>query len=66
MQIHLNGCAQTLTDPLTIAELLERNGYGGRRVAVEVNQVIVPRGRHAEQWLAEGDKIEIVQAMGGG
>ena len=66
MQIHLNGHAQELSDTPTVAEFLERNGYAGRRVAVEINQAIVPRSAHATLTLADGDRIEIVQAIGGG
>jgi sulfur carrier protein len=66
MQIQLNGQTQTLHDTPTIADLLERNGYSGRRVAVEINQAIVPRSAHAVVRLADGDRIEIVSAFGGG
>ena len=66
MQIQLNGQTQSLDDIPTVAELLERNGFGGRRVAVEINQAIVPRSRHAEHRLVDGDVIEIVNAIGGG
>ena len=66
MQIELNGHAQTLSDIPTITELLERNGYAGRRVAVEVNRTIVPRSEHGIRRLAEGDVVEIVNAIGGG
>ena len=66
MQIHLNGREQELSDTPTVAEFLERNGYAGRRVAVEINQAIVPRSAHATRILAAGDRIEIVQAIGGG
>ena len=49
-----------------IAELLQRAGYAERRVAVEINRVIVPRSLHDTRQLTDGDQIEIVQAMGGG
>lgn len=66
MQIQLNGQALTLDTPLTITALLEREGLGARRVAVEVNGAIVPRGQHAAHALADGDVVEIVHALGGG
>jgi sulfur carrier protein len=66
MRIHLNGEARELTEPLTISELLETAGYSQRRVAVEVNRDIVPRSRHATHRLCDGDRVEIVQAIGGG
>ena len=52
--------------PGTLAALLESEGLAGRRIAVEVNGEIVPRGRHGEHMLHEGDRIEIVHALGGG
>lgn len=66
MNILLNGQPRTLTPGTTIASLLEAEGFGGRRVAVEVNGDIVPRGAHASHALAEGDRVEVVHALGGG
>ena len=66
MDIQLNGDPRRVDDGTCIASLLEAEGLGGRRVAVEVNGQIVPRGRHAEHRLADGDRVEIVHALGGG
>jgi sulfur carrier protein len=66
MQIHLNGEARDVDAGLVLSALLERAGLAGRRVAVEVNGSIVPRSRHAEHALADGDRVEIVHALGGG
>ena len=66
MDILLNGQARTLEAGSTIATLLEAEGLEGRRVAVEVNGDIVPRGVHATHALAEGDRVEVVHALGGG
>jgi sulfur carrier protein len=66
MKLQLNGQTRDFDGPLTVAALLERIGLAERRVAVELNQAIVPRGRHAVQVLADGDRIEIIQAIGGG
>lgn len=66
IEIHLNGEARRFDAPLTVADLLARTGFGQRRVAVEVNRDIVPRSRHAEHRLADGDRVEIVHALGGG
>ena len=46
--------------------LLQAEGLGERRVAVEVNGTIVSRSRHGEHSLADGDTVEIVHALGGG
>ena len=66
MNIVLNGESREVPATTSLAQLLDLSGYGTRRVAVEVNGEIVSRSRHAAQALAEGDRIEIVQAIGGG
>ncbi|PWV78832.1 sulfur carrier protein ThiS [Halomonas sp. A11-A] len=66
MQIQLNGEAHTLAPELTVAQLVESLGLAGRRIAVEVNEEIVPRSEHAATRLAEGDRVEVVHAIGGG
>ena len=66
MDIELNGQTSTLEAGCTIAALLEIEGFAQRRVAVEVNGEIVPRGSHASHVLQAGDRVEIVHALGGG
>ncbi|HAI94909.1 MAG TPA: sulfur carrier protein ThiS [Xanthomonadaceae bacterium] len=67
MDILLNGTPRTLAAAdATLAALLESEGLAGRRIAVEVNGEIVPRGQHGGLVLHEGDRIEIVHALGGG
>jgi sulfur carrier protein len=62
----VNGTAHHFDRPLNCRELLERLDLAGKRVAVERNGEIVPRGRHADEMLADGDQLEIVVAVGGG
>ena len=66
MQVQVNGEARELRDDLTVAELVEELGFAGRRIAVEINLEIVPRSSHSSQRLQTGDRVEIVQAIGGG
>lgn len=67
MDILLNGDTFALSDDSpTIAALLQAQHLAERRVAVEVNGEIVPRGRHGEYELRPGDRVEIVHALGGG
>ena len=66
MEIVLNGEPREVAAALSILQLLRVEGLAERRVAVEVNGAIVPRSRHADQTLADGDRIEIVHALGGG
>lgn len=63
--VELNGEPVTLA-PCTVAQLLTERGLTGKRVAVERNGDIVPRSRHASTHLADGDRLEIVVAVGGG
>lgn len=66
MQITVNGSTTLYEPPLAIAGLLERMALAGKKVAVERNGEIVPRGAHASTLLADGDRLEIVAAVGGG
>jgi sulfur carrier protein len=66
MFISLNGESRQIPDRFTVMALVESLGYAGKRIAVERNGEIVPRGCHAEVVLAEGDRLEIVVAVGGG
>lgn len=66
MNIQLNGAPLALSATCTITELLTHQSLAERRVAVEVNGEIIPRSRHADHRLADGDKVEIVHALGGG
>lgn len=66
MDIVLNGEPRTVAAGTTLAALLEAEGLAGRRVAVEINGQIVPRGSHASHTLATGDQVEVVHALGGG
>ncbi|HEY5613398.1 MAG TPA: sulfur carrier protein ThiS [Lysobacter sp.] len=66
MEILLNGGPRQVDAALSVLQLLRLEGLAERRVAVEVNGEIVPRSRHGEHFLADGDRIEIVHALGGG
>ncbi|GAB3471765.1 sulfur carrier protein ThiS [Azotobacter salinestris] len=66
MRIQLNGEPYELADGQTVADLLARLDLAGRRVAVELNLDIVPRSLHAATALREGDRVEVVHAIGGG
>jgi len=66
IDITLNGQSKSLPQPLTVADLVQQLGYQPRRVAVEVNQEVVPNIRHAETSLQQGDAVEIVTLVGGG
>ncbi|GHC34348.1 sulfur carrier protein ThiS [Aidingimonas halophila] len=66
MQIQLNGETTSLDGNPTIRDLVESLDLTRRRIAVEVNEEIVPRSQHSAKALADGDRVEIVHAIGGG
>ena len=66
MQIVLNGEPASVAEAATVTALLTQLQLAGQRLAVELNGQIVPRSRWAEVALREGDRAEIVRAIGGG
>ena len=66
MHVSVNGEDYQLPEALTVAELVERVGLSNQRIALEVNREIVPRSEYGETKLHEGDRVEIVRAIGGG
>ncbi|MDW8324674.1 MAG: sulfur carrier protein ThiS [Burkholderiales bacterium] len=66
MTVRINGEPRQLEAPIDVAALLERLGLAHRRVAVERNGEIVPRSLHASTPILDGDRLEIVVAVGGG
>lgn len=66
MKLMVNGQERELSSPVTVAMLLTELGVVGKRVAVEVNQEIVPRSQHGQFKLNDRDRIEVVFAIGGG
>ncbi|WP_328184921.1 sulfur carrier protein ThiS [Marinobacter sp. OP 3.4] len=66
MNVVLNGDARELPDEATLQWLIDDLGLAGKRLAVEVNEDIVPRSRHGDFRLSDGDRVEVVHAIGGG
>ena len=64
--VTVNGTAHRFERPVAVSALLARLELGGRKIAVERNGEIVPRSAHASTLLADGDRLEIVVAVGGG
>ena len=64
--ITLNGEAHALAGPVTVAGLVRVLALDGRKIAVERNREIVPRGRYDATELGQGDRLEIVHFIGGG
>ncbi|HVK19353.1 MAG TPA: sulfur carrier protein ThiS [Fimbriiglobus sp.] len=64
--IFVNAEPRSYPDPLTVAGLLRHLGRDPKKLAVEVNQSVVPRADHESAALKEGDAVEIVTLVGGG
>ncbi|MDC1284774.1 sulfur carrier protein ThiS [Gammaproteobacteria bacterium] len=66
MEIILNGAAKQVPQQSSIKDLLVEIGVLGGRVAIELNQEVVPKSEYASRQLQAADQIEIIQAVGGG
>ena len=67
IEVNINGEKRTVPEGSTVRSLLEGLGIADRQgTAVAVNMEVVPRRAHADVTLQAGDRVEIVQAVGGG
>jgi sulfur carrier protein len=66
IQVIVNGAAQRFEQPLPVSALIEKMSLVGKKIAVEKNGEIVPRGLHQRTLVENGDRLEIVVAVGGG
>ena len=66
IELSINGEPRSFLAPLTLSQLIEALELTGKRIAIEKNGEIVPRSLHANTSLANGDRLEIVVAVGGG
>jgi len=66
MEIIVNGAPQQVSDDYTAADLVEALALTGQRIAMEVNEEIVPKSGYPNHQFSAGDRIEIVHAVGGG
>jgi len=66
MQIFLNGEIRQVENDCNITALIKELNLENKRLAVEVDQEIIPRSQFTTHLLAEGNKVEIIHAIGGG
>ena len=64
--VSINSTTRQFPDSTSVAALIDEMGLSGKRIALERNGEIVPRSLFAAQRLADGDKLEVVVAVGGG
>ncbi len=66
MRVTLNGEPRDVRDGISVAELIAELSLNGRRIAVELNEAVLPREDYGARALSSGDVIEIVHFIGGG
>ena len=66
MTLTVNGESRSVADGLTLAQLVRELGLERNPIAIELNRQVVPRDRHGEVRLTNGDRLEIVTLVGGG
>ena len=64
--ITVNGKQIQLTSEMSVADYLEQNNYQINRIAVEMNEEILPKYSYSETMLNDGDRLEVVTFVGGG
>ena len=64
--ITVNGKQIQLTPEMSVADYLEQNNYQINRIAVEMNEEILPKYSYSETMLKDGDRLEVVTFVGGG
>jgi sulfur carrier protein len=66
IQVLVNGAARSFERPMAVADLVAALALAGKKIAVEKNGEIVPKSAHGSTVVADGDRLEIVVAVGGG
>jgi sulfur carrier protein len=66
MKIYINGQAQNFDLGLSVQDLIQQFDLANKRYALELNQAILPRSQYVDTKLNDGDRIEIIHAVGGG
>ncbi|HJN95599.1 MAG: thiamine biosynthesis protein ThiS [Gammaproteobacteria bacterium] len=66
MHVTINGNQTELDDDSSLHQLLQQLKIAEGRIAIELNGEIIPRSQFQQQLLSKGDRVEIVQAIGGG
>ena len=64
--ITVNGKQIQLTAEMSVADYLEQNNYQINRIAVEMNEEILPKYSYSDTMLKDGDRLEVVTFVGGG
>lgn len=66
LTLMVNGEPTAIEPGTTLGQLVDSLALGERRIAVELNETVIPRSEHPDRVLEDGDRIEIIRAIGGG
>ena len=64
--VQINGVNKEQYDGKTVEEMIAEEGYEKSRIAIEVNEEIIPKTRYGEVILQDADRVEVVSFVGGG
>ena len=64
--MRLNGEIKALKEPVALPDFLNQEGFSDKRIAVEKNGEIVPKGEYSNVILSDSDTLEVVAFVGGG
>ena len=66
MKIIVNGEEISLPEHSNIQDLIAQLGYSNKRIAIEINEVIIPKSKYQSHFLESLDRVEVINAVGGG
>jgi len=66
VKIIVNGEEISLPKGSNIQDLITQLGYENKRIAVEINDAIIPKSKHLSHPLESSDRVEVINAVGGG
>ena len=66
VKIIVNGVEISLPKGSNIQDLITQLGYENKRIAIEINEAIIPKSKHLSHLLESLDRVEVIHAVGGG
>jgi len=66
VKIIVNGEEISLPEDSNIQDLITLLGYSNKRIAIEINEAIIPKSKHQSHLLESLDRVEVINAVGGG
>lgn len=64
--VQINGVNKEQYDGKTVEEMIAEEGYEKSRIAIEINEEIIPKTKYGEVILRDADRVEVVSFVGGG